>query len=171
MFVSKNISFLLAGVFSVVVIGPVTSSFSASGKTFCQNNPLETERCGAAVSLLRKLLLPEQPTTHLKNDEQSAQAQNNKEQVTTNPKPPVVAAKTAKQTVEAAEEEQHLKPVPLGFVPTPRLRARQFDPTQAVLVKPEAEEIKPAQAVQQAAVTKANFVVFDCSNSLTFLGY
>ena len=155
MFVSKNISFLLAGVFSVAVIGPVTSSFSAGGQTFCQNNHLETERCGAAVSLLRQLLLPEQPALQQENKgqlapqkEKSAKKKKIKEQATTSTKPPAVTKKTAKQSVETVAEEMHLKPVPLGFVPTPRLRAKQFDPTQAVLVKPEEQESKPKQAVQ-----------------------
>ena len=149
MFISKNISFLLAGVFSVVVIGPVTSSFSASDKTFCQNNHLETDRCGAAVSLLRKLLLTQKP----------AQQQENKEQARASTKTPVVTAKTVEKSAETAEEEQHVKVAPLGFVPTPKLREKQFDPTKAVLAKPEAEETKPEQAVQQPFVTKANYLI------------
>jgi len=143
MFVSKNISFLLAGVFSVAVIGPVTSSFSAGGQTFCQNNHLETERCGAALSLLRQLLLPEQPALQQENKgqlapqkEKSAKKKKIKEQATTSTKPPAVTN-----------------------VPTPRLRAKQFDPTQAVLVKPEEQESKPKQAVQQASVTKASYLI------------
>ena len=159
MFISKNISFLLAGVFSVAMIGPVTSSFSASGKTFCQNNHLETERCGAAVSLLLKLLLPEQPAPQHENKGQPAPQLENNEQATTHTKPPAVAEKTVKQPVETAVDEPYLKPVPLGFVPIPRLRAKQFDPTQAVLARPEAVEIEPTQAVQQAAVTKADYLI------------
>ena len=149
MYISKNISLLLAGVFSAAMIGPVTSSFSASGKTFCQNNHLETERCGAAVTLLRNLLLPEQP----------APQQENKEQATISTKPSTVAEKTVKQPVETAAEEVHLKPAPLGFVPIPRLRAKQFDPTQAVFARPEAVEIESAQTVQQASVTKASYLI------------
>ncbi len=149
MFISKNISLLLAGVFSVVVIGPVTSSYSAGGKNFCQNNHLETDRCGAAVSLLRKLLLTNKP----------ASKQENKDAAKTSAKPPVVAVKTVDQSADRAEEEQHLKAVPLGFVRTPKLRAKQFDPTRAVLVRPETVETKPAQAVQQPFVTKANNLI------------
>ena len=149
MFFSKNISFLLAGVFSVAIVGSVTSSFSASGTDFCQNNHLETERCGAAVTLLRNLLLPEQP----------APQQENKEQATTRTEPKIVGEKAVKQSVETAKEEAHIKSAPLGFVPIPRLRAKQFDPTQAVLARPETNEIKPAHGVQQASVTKANFII------------
>ena len=149
MFISKNTSFLLAGVFSVVVISPITSSFSASGKTFCQNNHLETDRCGAAVSLLRKLLLTQKP----------AQEQENKEQARVNTKAPAVTTRTVEHSGETAEDEQHLKAVPLGFVPIPKLREKQFDPTQAVLAKPEAVETKPIQTVQQPFVTKANYLI------------
>ena len=155
MFVSKNISILLAGVVSIAAIVPVTSSFSASGKTFCQNNHLELERCGAAVSLLRKLLLTNAP----------AKKQENKAQAPTKAKAPVAAKKTVTKPVQTSApvqtiaKEPDLKPVPLGFVPIPKLRAKQFDPTLAVLAKPETVESIPKQAVQQAFVTKASYII------------
>lgn len=130
MLISKNISFLLAGVFSAAIILPVTSSFSADDTSFCHKNPVESERCGVAVSLLRKLLLPKQPAPH----------QINKEQL-------------------IATVQEPVKVVLLGFIPIPKSRAKQFDPTRAVLAKPEAIEVKPAEADRQAVVTKASFLI------------
>ena len=130
MFISKNTSFLLAGVFSAAIILPVTSSFSANEPTFCHKNRVEIERCGAAVALLRELLLPKQP----------APQQINEEQLTTTVQEPV-------------------KAVPLGFIPIPKLRAKQVDPARAVLAEPEAIEIKAAETDQKAVVTKANYLI------------
>ncbi|MEP6443782.1 MAG: hypothetical protein ABJ034_02735 [Hyphomicrobiales bacterium] len=130
MFISKNIYFLLAGVFSATTILPVTSSFSANNTSFCHKNHIESERCGVAVSLLRKLLLPKQP----------APQQIDEEQGTTTVQEPV-------------------KVVPLGFIPIPKSRANQFDPTRAVLAKPEAIEVIPAETDHRAAVTKASFLI------------
>lgn len=150
MFISRNVSFLLAGVFSAAIIVPVTSSFSANDTRFCQKNHLEAERCGAAVSLLRKLLLPELPTQQQK-------------QLSRDAKPSVEIAKpakiTAKKTVETTKAEEPISAVPLGFIPLPKSRTKQFDPTRAVLTKPDAQEIKPAAPEQQVVVKKARYLI------------
>lgn len=134
MFISKNISFLMAGAFSAAIFVPATSSFSASDSAFCEKNHVETARCGAAVSLLRDLLVPKQPDQ------------------------PQQAKKPSKQ-VDTIKAEEPIKAVPLGFIPIPKLRAKQFDPTKAVLAKPEAEAVKSTQVEQTALAKKANFII------------
>ncbi|MEP1443354.1 MAG: hypothetical protein ABJK39_10135 [Hyphomicrobiales bacterium] len=149
MFISRNISILMAGVFSAAIIVPVTSSFSANDTAFCQENHVETARCGAAVSLLRKLLLPEQP-----NEKQTAQKPVKKKTA-----PSKRVEKKQNNSTEAAETEAPVKVAPIGFIPIPKLRAKQFDPTQAVLAKPELGESKPTKVEQTASVTKANYII------------